>query len=346
MTLTDVSEIHHIDQFEEVASGVLSDSVVGYVAGGAGRETSVVRNRQALDALLLVPRVLRDVAEVSTSTTILGQTSRHPLILAPSAVQGMAHPHGELATARAASAADVTMILAMNSSTPMEEVSGTGVRFWMQLYMSPDRGHMRQIVERAATAGAGALCITVDHAGMPARLRELRRPLQIPPDITLVHLPPTPSPRPIDRKMTWEVLDWLRGISDLPVVLKGILHPDDALLAAELGVEAIVVSNHGGRQLDGVASAYDVLKHIAEVVEDRLEVYADGGIRSGPDLLKVLALGAKAGMVGRPVWWSLAAAGEAGVARMIDLVTTDLEEAMRMCGQRDVTAIEGDILLR
>lgn len=343
--MVDVNGIHHIDEFEEVASSVLSDSVVGYVAGGAGRETSVARNRQALDALLLVPRVLRDVHEVATSTAILGRTSPHPLILAPSAVQKIADPQGELATARAAAGAGVTMILAMNSSTAVEEVAETGVHFWMQLYMSPDREHIRQIVKRAATSGAGALCITVDHAGMPTRLRELRLPLEIPPYIDLVHLPAPPRARPIDRKLTWEMLDWVRGISDLPVVLKGILHPDDARIAAELGVEAVVVSNHGGRQLDGVASAYDVLDEIVEVAADRMEIYADGGIRSGPDLLKVLALGANAGLVGRPVWWSLAAAGEAGVARMIELLTTDLEEAMRMCGQTDATQVDRDILL-
>ena len=202
------------------------------------------------------------------------------------------------------------------------------------------------MVERAAGAGVDALCITVDHAGMPNRLRELRRPLEIPSDVELVHVSPPSQPGLIDRRLTWDDLEWIREISDLPVVLKGVLHPSDAAIAAELGVEAVIVSNHGGRQLDGVVSAYDVLDQIVTVAGGRLEVFADGGIRSGSDLIKVLALGARAGLVGRPVWWSLAAAGGAGVAKMIELLTTDLEESMRMCGQRDVAEIGGDILFQ
>jgi 4-hydroxymandelate oxidase len=343
--MIDVSRIHHLAEFETVARGRLSQATYGYVAGGAGLETSVSRNRESLDSLRLVPRVLRDVERLSTSTTLLGMPTGYPLILAPSAVQRIADPEGELATARAARDAGLTMVLSMNSSTTVEEVGAEGVSFWMQLYFSSDREHMKAVVEMAEAGGANALCVTVDHAGMPNRLRELHHPLEIPPEVTLAHTATDPSLRRIDRTMNWDVVEWLRSTSELPIVLKGILHPQDARIAADVGVDGIVVSNHGGRQLDGAVSSYDVLAPICDVVGGRLEVYADGGIRSGTDLLKVLALGARAGLVGRPVWWSLAAAGEAGVRRMIELLTTDFEEAMRFCGVADVAEVGRDFLL-
>lgn len=344
--MVDLTTIHHVDEFEAIATSVLPESIADYVAGGAGHEKSVARNRDALDELMLVPRVLRDVTEVSTSTSILDTTTRHPIILAPSAVQRLADDRGELATARAACAAGITMVLSMNSTTPVEDVAATGVYFWMQLYVSSDRGHLREIIDRAAATGAGALCITVDSAGMPARVRELHRPLEIPSHLELVHHVGSSDPYGVDRSLSWSDLAWFREVSELPLILKGVLHPDDARKAADLGVDALVISNHGGRQVDGVASAWDVLEPIVESVGDELEVFADGGIRSGPDVLKALALGARACLVGRPVWWSLAAAGEAGVARMIELLAGDLEEAMRLCGQTDVRKIEANILMR
>lgn len=343
---TDAAGFHHVDEFEMVARERLPESTFGYVAGGAGQERSVARNRESLDALRLVPRVLRDVKHVATSASVLGRDSRFPLLVAPSAVQRLAHPEGELATARAARDAGLTMILSMNSSTTMEEVADVGVDFWMQLYFSPDRGHMKSVLERAAVAGAAALCVTVDHAGMPTRIRELHRPLVVPPDVEFVHLDADPAKRAIDRSLTWEVIDWIRGVSKLPIVLKGVLHPADGRLAAEIGVDAVVVSNHGGRQLDGSVSPYDVLIPILEAVDGRLEVYADGAIRSGTDLFKVIALGARAGLIGRPIWWGLAAAGEAGVARILELIAAEFEETMRLCGTADVAAIDRELLFR
>lgn len=340
----DLSMIHHLDQLEGIAEERLSPTTFGYVAGGAGQERAVRNNRDALDRISIVPRVMRDVADVSTATTVLGGPTRHPLIVAPSAVQRLSHPDGELATARAARDAGLTMVLSMNASTTMEDVSATGVDFWMQLYVSPDRGHMRGIVERAFDAGAKALCITVDHAGMPTRLRELHRPLVVPPDVQFVHLDSDPSKRGIDRTIDWGVVEWVRGVSDLPLLLKGVLHPEDGRLAAEAGVDGVIVSNHGGRQLDGAVSAYDVLVPLLEAVDGRAEVFADGGIRSGNDLFKVLALGARAGLIGRPVWWGLAAGGQAGVVRVLEILTTELEETMRLCGARTLDDVDRDML--
>jgi 4-hydroxymandelate oxidase len=340
----DVGRIHHVDEFEAVAENVLPPATYGYVAGGAGSESTVRHNRASLERLRLVPRVLRDMTEVSTAATVLGTEISHPLIVAPSAVQRLAHPDGELATARAARDAGLLMVLSMNASTTVEEVCATGVRCWMQLYFSMDLDHMQSIVARAESAGVEALCVTVDHAGMPTRVRELHRPLEIPPEVVFVHLPEDRAKRGVNRALNWEHIDWLTSHTDLPIVLKGVLHPDDAALAVEHGVSGIIVSNHGGRQLDGVVSAYDMLPAVIDAVGDRVEVFADGGIRSGTDLLKVLALGARAGLVGRPVWWALAAAGEAGVARMLGLITEDFTAAMRLCGLADASAIGPGLL--
>ena len=340
----DVGRIHHVDEFEAYAEKHLPPATYGYVAGGAGTEGTVRHNRASLDRLRLVPRVLRDMTDVSTAATVLGREISHPLIVAPSAVQRLAHPDGELATARAARDAGLLMILSMNASTTVEEVRATGVRCWMQLYFSLDLDHMGAIVARAEAAGVEALCVTVDHAGMPTRVRELHRPLEIPPEVVFVHLPEDRSQRGVNRALNWEHIDWLASHTELPILLKGVLHPDDAVLAVEHGVSGIVVSNHGGRQLDGAVSAYDVLPAVLAAVDGRIEVFADGGIRSGTDLLKALALGARAGLVGRPVWWALAAAGEAGVARMLDLITEDFTAAMRLCGVADVSAIGPGLL--
>lgn len=340
----DVNRIHHLDEFEEVARRRLPPATYGYVAGGAGREQSVRRNRESLDSVHLVPRVMVDVDEVSMSTGLLGEESAFPLIVAPSAVQRLSHPDGELATAKAVRDAGLTMILSMNASTTMEDVAAVGVAFWMQLYFSSDRAHMSSVLERAEEAGARALCLTVDHAGMPTRIRELHDPLVIPPEVEFVHLAEDPTLRGIDRTLSWDVIEWIRGESELPIVLKGVLHPDDGRIASECGVDALVVSNHGGRQLDSAVSAYDVLGRFLDEVSGSVEVYADGGIRSGNDLLKVLALGARAGLIGRPIWWGLASAGEEGVARVLQLIRTELEETMRLCGVSSVEEISQEIL--
>ncbi len=341
---TELSRIHHVDELERIAEKRLPAATFGYVAGGAGLERSVANNRRALDQISLVPRVMRDVAEISTAVKILGDTTRYPLLIAPSAVQRLSHADGELATAHAARDAGLTMVLSMNASTTMEDVSATGVDFWMQLYVSPDRGHMRRIIHRASEAGAKAICITVDHAGMPTRLRELARPLVVPPEVRFVHLDEDPAKRGIDRSFGWEDIEWVREMTDLPLVLKGVLHPDDGRLAAEAGVDAMIVSNHGGRQLDGVVSAYDVLVPMLAAVDGRLEVYADGGIRSGTDLFKVIALGARAGLIGRPVWWGLAAGGQQGVARVLELITAEYEQTMRLCGAASRDDVRRDMI--
>lgn len=342
----DPAGIHDVDEFEALARARLPEATYGYVAGGAGREATIAHNREALDRLLLVPRMLRGVDDVDTSTTILGTKVAFPLLVAPSAVQRLATPEGELATARAVEQAGLLMVLSMNASTTVEEVCAVGAPVWMQLYFSPDRSHMATIVGRAEAAGVKALCITVDHSGMPTRLRELRRPLVVPPEVPFVHLDPDRAKRVVDGSLTWDAVDWLRGVTDLPIVLKGLLHPADAMLAAERGVDAVIVSNHGGRQLDGVVGALDVLPRVVDAIGDRCEVLVDGAIRTGPDLVKALASGARAGLVGRPIWWALAAGGEPAVARVLEIIGTDFEAAMRLCGCSTIPEVGGELLWR
>lgn len=340
----DAAPFHRVEDFEPVARDMLPDSTYGYIAGGAGDESSVRRNRDALERTRLVPRVLRPVNSIDSSTTVLGVDLTCPLMIAPTAVQRIVHHDGELATARATAAAGLAMVLSMNSSVALEDVAAEGVAFLMQLYVSRDRGHTKHIVDRAIDAGARGVVLTVDQAGTAVRPRELRVPLQLPPGVDFVHLPVDPLSRGVDGDLTWDDVSWLRDISSVPVVVKGILHPDDARIAAEHGVDAVVVSNHGGRQLEGSVSAYDVLPRIAAEVGDRVELIADGGIRSGADVLKALALGARAVMVGRPVNWGLAVGGERGLSRLLDIVQNEFEAAMRLCGVGAVDQVGAELV--
>ncbi len=335
----DLERCHRVDELEQAARAVLSDSVYDYLAGGAGDESSVRRNREALDRLLFVPRVLRAVDTVDTTTAVLGVDLSMPLLVAPTAVQRIVHADGELATARATAAQGLAMVLSMNSSVSVEDVAAEGVAVLMQLYVSRDRGHARSVVERAIAAGARGIVLTVDQAGLAVRPRELRRPLEVPAGVEFVHLPPDPASRGVDGDLTWDDVDWLRELSSVPIVIKGILHHDDARIAAEHGVDAIVVSNHGGRQLESSVSAYDVVGRISSEVGDRMHVIVDGGIRSGTDVLKALALGADAAMIGRPANWGLAVAGERGLHRVFDIVRDDFEAAMRLCGIASINQI-------
>lgn len=339
-----VAGFHHLDEMEAVARTRLSANTYNYVAGGAGDESTIRHNRESLDRLRLLPRVMRNMNDVSLETTALGTKLAFPLLAAPSAVQRLAHPDGEIATARAVRDAGLAMVLSMNASTPVEEVAATGVDFMMQLYLSRDREHDRGIIERAEAAGARALVLTVDHAGMPVRLRELADPLVLPPEVKFAHLSEKRDTRGPDRDLTWDDIGWLRGISTIPVVVKGVLHPDDARLAVESGVDGVIVSNHGGRQLEGVVSSYEMLQSVLEAVDGRVDVLVDGGIRSGADLLKALALGARAALVGRPIWWGLAAAGEKGVSRVFEILRRDLDAAVRLCGVTDIGSVGPHLL--
>ena len=332
----------NVDDFEEAARARLDPGAYGYFAGGAGDEHTLRENAAAFTRWELRPRVLVDVGEVSTATTVLGTELSLPLLVAPTAFQRLAHPDGELATARAAAAAGTIMCLStLSSVSPVELAEAApGAPQWFQLYWSQDRGFTKELVEAVADAGFRALVLTVDLPVAGQRERDVRAAFALPDDLPLPNLPVRLQrqdfhgalDRIVDPALTWRDLEWLRAACPLPLVLKGVLTAEDALLAAEHGAAAVIVSNHGGRQLDGVPASLDVLPEVAEAVGERVEVLVDGGIRRGADVLKALALGARAACSGRAILWGLASAGEEGASRVLELFRAELERGLKLLG--------------
>lgn len=347
--------------YEALARQRLDDQAWAYLAGGAGDELTVQANVGAWQALRLQPRVLRPTAGGHTGLRLLGRDWAHPILLAPVAHQRLAHPDGELATALAASAQQAGMVLSLQSNTAVEVVAQVvhaepqAGPLWMQLYPQPDRGFWRELVQRAQAAGCEALVLTVDAPVSGVRDRERRAQFRLPPGVSAVHLagrPPAVAPPVgpgrsalfdglLHAAPTWDDVDWLCAATELPVLLKGVMHPADAREALRHGVAGLIVSNHGGRTLDTAAPTALVLPQIVQAVEDRVPVLVDGGIRRGTDVFKALALGARAVLIGRPQVWALAAAGAHGVAHLLRLLRDELEIAMALCGcatLQDITA--------
>ncbi len=334
-------EILRLEDFEPLARDAMEAGAFDYYVGGAADEVTLRDNVVAFGRRRLRPRVLVDVSRIDTSTTMLGTAVSMPVALAPTALHKLAHPEGELAVARAAAAAGVLMHAATFSSYSLEEIAAAakGPR-WFQLYFHRDRGVSRDLVTRAAAAGYGAVVLTADLPVPGYRERELRSHFVVPDDAGPGNYRSDSGDQDllgyftheIDATVTWADVEWLRGVSDLPVVIKGVLTAEDAGLAAEHGAAAVVVSNHGGRQLDRCSASVDVLEEVVDAAGGDLEVYLDGGVRRGTDVLVALALGARAVLMGRPYLWALAAGGEAGVARAIELIRVELDNAMALLG--------------
>jgi isopentenyl diphosphate isomerase/L-lactate dehydrogenase-like FMN-dependent dehydrogenase len=347
----------NLHDLEPLAREKLPAPIFDFIAGGAEDEVTLRANRAAFEEIEFRPRVLVNVTNVDTSTSILGQALPFPVMLAPVAMHMLAHPDGETATARAAKSAGTVMILSTMSSISIEDVGAAadGPK-WFQLYCYNEKGVTERLVKRAENAGFSALCLTVDVPRLGRRERDLRHVLQFPDDvlprnflreIDITSIPLKSQGSAIsayaaslmDQSLTWDILPWLRSITSMPVIVKGILTPEDAVLAVEHGAAAIVVSNHGGRQLDGSPATTRVLPEIVDAVGERLEVIVDGGVRRGTDILKALALGAKAVLIGRPYVWGLAVNGEAGVSHVLSLLQTEFEWAMALCGVTSVDQI-------
>ena len=332
----------NVDDFEAAARERLDPGAYGYFAGGAGDEHTLRENRAAFTRWELRPRVLVDISSVSTATTVLGAEVALPVLVAPTAFQRLVAPEAELPTARAAAAAGTIMALStLSSVTPAElAAAAPGAPQWLQLYWSRDRGFTQELIESAAEAGFTALMLTVDLPVAGRRERDLRASFALPDDLPLPNVPQalrredfhTALHAVVDDTLTWRDLEWLRSVCSLPLVVKGILTAEDALLAAEHGAAAVVVSNHGGRQLDGVPPSLDVLPEVVEAVGERVEVLLDGGIRRGIDVLKALALGARATLSGRSVLWGLAAGGEDGATRVLELLRREVELGLKLLG--------------
>lgn len=352
----------NVFEYENLAPSYLSRMAWDYYRGGSGDELTLKSNRQAYQKYLLRPRILVDVSQRDLSVSILGQSLSLPILVAPMGFQGLAHPDGEIATAKAAATLGSLMILSTFSTQSLESVSAQkqNTPQWFQLYIHRDRGLTRALVERAEAAGYSGLCLTVDAPILGKRERDARNQFTLPPHlqlanlVTLTHLniPEveggsglfTYFSEQIDPSLTWKDVEWLQSITRLPILVKGILRPDDALKALEHGVKGVIVSNHGGRQLDGAISSLEALPEIVEAVNNEIEVLIDGGIRRGTDILKALALGAKAVLIGRPVLWGLAVAGEAGVYHVLDLLRSELEVAMTLSGCPSLDRIDRSLI--
>jgi isopentenyl diphosphate isomerase/L-lactate dehydrogenase-like FMN-dependent dehydrogenase len=341
--VSDLSELVNVGDFARAAAGLLDDGLLGYYAGGAGDERTLAENVAAFARRRLRPRVLVDVSGVSAATTVLGSEVSMPVLVAPTALHRMAHPDGEPGMARAAAAAGTVYCLSTLATSRPAEVAGAAPAAprWFQVYCFRDRRVTHALVDEAVEHGFGALVLTVDAPRAGRRERDLRTGFAVPADCDMPAVraatgaPVCPTPAEffglLDLTLDWSVVGELaqRG---LPVVVKGIQTAEDAALACEHGASAIVVSNHGGRQLDGVAASIDVLPEAVEAVAGRLEVYMDGGVRRGTDVLVALALGARAVLVGRPALWGLSVAGEAGALRVLELLRAEVELGLTLLG--------------
>jgi 4-hydroxymandelate oxidase len=322
-----------VDDYEGIARAKLPRQVYDYFAGGAGAEWTLRENRSAFDRWILRPRVLAGVGKRDTSTEVLGTRVALPVLVAPWAFQALADPEGEVATARGAARAGTIMVLSSTSSHRLDDVAKTtNTPKWFQLYMYMDRGFTRDMLGRAFEAGFGAVVFTVDVPLLGKRERDLHNELELPIEGRAQELD-------FDPAISWDDLAWIREVAPVPLLIKGILRAEDARLAVEHGVDGIVVSNHGGRQLDGSPPALEALVEVVKEVDGRREVLMDGGVRRGTDVLKVLALGARAVMVGRPIAWGLAAAGEEGVAHVLEILRDEFDLAMALSGCRSVSEI-------
>jgi 4-hydroxymandelate oxidase len=332
-----------------------------FYAGGAEDEITLRENREAFRRRFLQYRVLVDVDQRDLRTTLLGQDLPFPVILAPTAMHKLAHPDGEAATARGAASLGALMTLSSVSTMTVEDVAAAapGGPRWFQLYCYSDRSVTEMLVKRAHAAGYGALVVTVDVPYLGRRERDLRNAFTLPDGIRLANFDPVPAEAAEGESvlaqfvatlqtptLTWEDLAWLRSLSPLPMVLKGIVRADDAGRAADMGIDAVWVSNHGGRQLDGAIATADALSAVVSAVKGRSAVIVDGGVRRGTDVLKALAMGADTVAVGRPQLWGLAAGGEGGVRRVLEMLRDELSLAMALCGCRDVSEITPDLLVQ
>ena len=347
-------------ELEREAQRRLDPAVYDYFAGGADDEITARSNEAPFARIGLLPRVLRGAGAPKLDTTILGRHISMPILISPTAFHKLAHPEGERATARAAAAAGTIMIVSMASTVAIEEVAAAawsaevGERnLWFQIYLQPDLGFTESIIRRAEAAGCTAVVVTVDSPTFGRKQRDLRNGFNdLPSGMCCENLRESVNGNGRGKvrqimfspDLSWKNIEWLRKTTELKIVLKGIVHPEDAKLAVRHGVDAVLVSNHGGRQLDTVAATIDLLPAISNAVDGRITLLLDGGIRRGTDVLKALALGASGVAIGRPVLWGLALDGEAGVAQVLEMLRSELDRAVTLCGCSSVRDLTPDLL--
>lgn len=327
--------------FQTEAQKHISHGVWERIMGAAADEITMRWNHEAYEQIRLKPRILVDVSKINTRVRLFGQELPFPIVLAPTGAQGFVHPAGDLASVRGAGAANATLCISSSASMKVEDVAKAATApVWFQLYVQRDRAFTRDLVQRAEGAGCRALCVTVDSPTFGARNREDRVRGELPAR----DLPNLNGRDYLDPSLTWKDIDWLRGFAKTPVVLKGVLNPDDAAIAVKAGAAGIIVSNHGARNLDTVPATIDALPLVAEKVEGRIPILVDGGIRRGTDVIKALARGAAAVQIGRPYLWGLGVAGAAGVTRVVEILRREFEMAMMLMGRPTIASIDKTVL--
>jgi 4-hydroxymandelate oxidase len=339
-------------EFEAIAKERLPGEEYDYIAGGATDEISVDRNRRAFESWALRPRVLRDVHTLDLSTTVLGTKVNLPVLIAPCGGHKKAHPDGEFATYRAAAARGTIFAVSANAAVSFEELAkSTTGHLWLQMYFFSDREMTKDWLQRAKAAGYEAICVTLDSQWPPKRERNIRNNYQ---NVRGVNFPNSSSQSPrsarggggADPAATWKDLEWMKGATDLPIVAKGIMTGEDVEACAELGADAVIVSNHGGRHLDNTLATIEVLAEAVAAAKGKVEVLLDGGIRRGADVVKAIALGAKAVFIGRPLFWGLAVDGEQGVVRVLDILREEIEITMAKCGRANIASIDATVVVK
>jgi 4-hydroxymandelate oxidase len=346
-----------LDALEEKARTKLSPGAYAFAAAGADDEITLKENIAAWRRLRLRPRVLSDITGIDIGVSVLGTRLATPIMVAPFGRHKLFHPEGERATARAAAAAGAVFVLPTTSTVSIEDVAiepGTAPR-WFQLYLPADRGLAENLIDRAAAASYRAVVLTVDQPVYGSSPRAARAPLAPSPDIRNANLPGEPIAQnsykagttgSVTFPATWRDLEWLVRRSAIDVLVKGVLRGDDAVRCVEAGAKAIIVSNHGGRHLDATVATADALPEIADAVAGKAELYVDGGIRRGTDIVKALALGARAVLVARPVIWGLALDGSEGARAVLDHLNAELVRSMALCGAARLDEITGDLVKR
>ncbi len=347
----------NIFEYEEIAKQRLNKGAYDFIAGAATDEITLRRTREVLDSIVMKPRMMVDISTRDLGTTVLGQKINFPVMLDPAGTHGAAHEEAELASARAAGAAGIVMVLSSHSAKTLEDVAEAATApIWFQQYLFKDRELTLGMAARAEEAGYSALCLTVDAKISPKRERNIRNDYVGPvsPNYAALDLgthswkfaadAPAGSMDIRDPASTWADLEWLAGEIKMPIVVKGIMTGEDAKRSAESGAKAVIVSNHGTRYLDTTFTTIEVLPEVVEQVDGRAEVYLDGGIRRGSDIFKALALGARSVLIGRPLFWGLAVNGEAGLTSVLDMLRDELDATMGMCGRSTIDSIDLDTL--
>ena len=352
----------NVADVEAIARRRLPRDVYDYYAGGSEDEGTLARNRDGFGKWVLLPRVLVDVDRVDLSTTTLGAPVKMPIHAAPTAYHRLATPEGETATARAVGSSGALMVVSSLATRTLEDVAGAASGpLWFQLYVYRDRALSLEVLQRAEVAGYRALVLTVDTPRLGRRERDFRNGFTLPANVTIANFAKSGSSyarwdskssmfsyanSQLDPSLTWEAVSWLREQTTLPILLKGVVRADDAVRAVERGISGLIVSNHGGRQLDGEEATILALPDIVSAVGERAEIYVDGGFRRGTDVLKALALGARGVLLGRPILWGLAAAGERGAARVLEMLRDELALSMALAGCPSLSAIERSLVRR